>query len=293
MAGDVVVLCASIDAGKSQKGVHAVAGVAFGYDNQAKANAKWERLMDGRVFHMTDLNARRNHFSGISDSEVVGIMKGIVDIIRCHASFIVAVSCQDDLISEPLPNKANRDRDSEEMRNIFRSSYGCLGHICMWKLGKFANQSRPDKKQISYVLEHGDIGQNGLVRFMRHIENSHSPEAEVLRQKYSYNQLRTAEKGQMPGILHASDFIAWEWGRHIERVIDSKSMRKSLQCLIGTNKTFESHHGFTLVGENRFFLRHFNQQNMDRVAAHLRRFIEAESDADMIEAYASWEASRP
>lgn len=291
LAGDIAVLRAGIDAGRSEHGVFAVAGVAFGYDNAVKANAKWDRLMDGRIFHMTDLNARQGDFAGIQDDEVHAIMKGMVEIIRSHAKYIVTVSCAEDLISEVLPQEANRGRDSEEMRNLFRSPYGYLCHMCMYGLGKFANQFRPGSKSISYVLESGDRGQKGLIRFVRYIEEA--PHAEILRKSYSYGRLTTTPKDEMDGIFHAADLIAWEWGRHIERFRNGKPMRKSLSNLAGNDRVTDDRHGITLGGENRFMFRHYNERNMDRYVAVMRRIVEASSAVDVDGALAIWDASRP
>src|SRR5688500_4824697 len=99
LAGNVVALRACIDAG-AQQGVFCVAAVAFGYDRARKANNKWSRLMKGRTFHMTDLNARQGEFEGIQNHEVHEIMVGAVEIVREYASFMVAVSCDANLVSE-------------------------------------------------------------------------------------------------------------------------------------------------------------------------------------------------
>ncbi|MCI5073516.1 hypothetical protein [Oricola sp.] len=284
------MLRAGIDAGRSSKGVFAVAGVAFGYDNALKANRKWERLMDGRVFHMTDLNARKRDFSGISDDEVSVVMKGMVEIIRSYASYIVTVSCADDLITEPMPKEANRGRVSEEMLNLLRSPYGFMCHMCMYGLGRFASQRRSAKDSISFILESGDEGQKGLIRFMRYIEGTQ--EADVLRDRYSYGRLFTVQKHEMEGIFHAADFIAWEWGRHVERHSEGKAMRRSLSTLVGNNRTIKGDLGLTLEGENRFFFRHYDERNMDRYVAAMRRVIEARSTVDVDHALAQWDASR-
>jgi hypothetical protein len=109
LSGDVVALRASIDASRRGSGVFALGGVAFGYDRAVKANNEWNRLMNGRTFHMTDLNAREGDFRGISDPEKHRIMVGIVSILRTYASSIVAVSCDDTLILEAFPSVSSGD----------------------------------------------------------------------------------------------------------------------------------------------------------------------------------------
>src|SRR5688500_402918 len=86
LSGEVVALRACIDAG-TQGGVFAVAAVAFGYDRAVKACGKWNRLMKGRTFHMTDFNSRKGEFEGIEDAEVLEIMVGAVGLIRDYSSY--------------------------------------------------------------------------------------------------------------------------------------------------------------------------------------------------------------
>ncbi len=165
LSGDVVALRASIDAStQDDGGVFTVAGVALGFDRAQKANSKWEQLMRGRTFHMTDLNARKKDFREIEDGEVYLIMEGIVGILRRYPSYMVAVSCNADLVRDFLPKDSHNTRVSEEMRNAFRSPYGVMCHLCMHGLGMYIRRAGGGRS-ISYILETGDEGQKGLIRY--------------------------------------------------------------------------------------------------------------------------------
>jgi hypothetical protein len=289
---DVVALRASIDASRLGTGVFSLGGVAFGYDRAVKANAEWERLMKGRTFHMTDLNARKGDFKGISDADKQEIMVGIVSIIKRHASCMVAVSCNDSNISEAFPAATSGDRNSEEMRNAFRSAYGVMCNLCLSALGRMQEEKTSKKgKSISYIFEAGDKGQPGMLRFINFMMDL--PAAERLAESYSMAWFTIATKGQMEGIFHAADFVAWEWSRHVERQLQGKVMRKSLSVLTGETAATPDYFGLTLGSRTKsYFFRHFDNRHIDRFVRSLRELIEARTPGEVDSAEAQWAATR-
>jgi hypothetical protein len=269
-----------------------VGGVAFGYDRAAKANVEWKRLLKGRTFHMTDLNARKGDFKDINDGEVLEIMKGIVRIIRTYASNIAVVSFDERLISEAFPTNSNADRDSEELRNAFRTPYGMLGHLCMSRLGVFSEESgRRDGRDISYILERGDGGQKGLIRFIEYIQKH--PFSDDLLKLYSMSRATVASKNEMDDIFHATDFVAWEWLKHVSRQRVGAPMRKSLSELTGRILAESDYFGLTLgqSGDNYMF-RHYDARHVDRFVRFVRNTIEAATGQEVAAAIQSWEDTR-
>jgi hypothetical protein len=287
-----VALRASVDASRLGNGIFALAGVAFGYDRAVKANNEWNRLMKGRTFHMTDLNARQGDFCGISDDEKTEIMIGIVSILKTHASSIVAVSCDDTLISEAFPSTSSGDRDSEEMRNAFRSPYGVMCHMCLSTFGGIQEERNREKgRDISYTVEAGDRGQPGLIRFINFMMDV--PAAQMLIDLYSMSRVTVATKGQMDGIFHAADFVAWEWSRHVKRHIEGKPMRRSLSELMGESVATPDYYGLTLGSKKQSRrMRHFDNRHIDRFVRLLREIIEAKTSNNVDDAIAQWAATR-
>ncbi|MER9687237.1 hypothetical protein [Mesorhizobium sp. M0139] len=240
---------------------------------------------------MTDLNAREGDFKGISKEEVAEIMKGAVAIVRQHASYIVSVSCNSSLISEQFPTNSNGGRESEEMRNAFRSPYGAMCHLCMWALGERAAMiSR--KPFISYVLESGDEGQKGLVRYAKFVQGE-SIAGRILIDRYSLAELKTSTKADMEGLFHSADLVAWEWAKHVDRQLTGKPMRQSLLALTGKSEAIEDNFGITLKKGSRFLFRYFNEAHVDRYVRVLREMIEAKSSGEVDASLDRWDETRP
>lgn len=224
LSGEVVALRASIDASTRTDGVFTVAGVAFGYERAVKANREWERLMDGRSFHMKDLNNRCNDFHGVDDKEVDRIMKGVVSIVRQYASYVVCISCESDLVADSLPAFSSPDATSRAMLAAFRSVYGFMCHLEMFTLGGLASNGRSSRKRaISYIFERGDKGQKGLKMYLDYIQSIDA--SEPLLDGYSLVREVLTPKDQMEGIFHSSDLVAWEWGKHVGRHRSGTAMR--------------------------------------------------------------------
>lgn len=295
LSGDVVALRAGIDSSLLSSGVMSVAGVSFGYDNARKANAKWERLMKGRTFHMTDLNARRGDFVGISDDEVITIMRGIVEIVNRYASSIVCTSFDAAGISEAFPKLSKENpHDDGGLFGAFRTPYGALLHICMWAMGDIARErSGLNVRQISYVLETGDEGQAGFLRYLNHIMGAVDthPNYRHFVDQYSLYSVTSMPKQQMQSVLHAADLIAWEWGRQVDRQRNDKPMRASLSAVTDGVKSNADYFGLTLKSDRMFF-RHYDVRHANRIAKFYRMAIEAQNDDGLHAALTQWAETR-
>lgn len=279
LSGDVVALRACIDAG-AQGPVFCVAAVAFGYDRAVKANREWEKLLKGRTFHMTDLNSRHGDFEGIERDEVNAIMRGTVEIIREYASFIVAVSCDADLVADSLPVTASRHPDMEHLLAAFKSTYGLMCHLAMTAVGTRANPDNTRKGQnISYVFERGDDGQRGLRKYLEFLGDE--PYHDLFLNGYSHNRSTVADKDDIEGVFHASDLIAWEWARHVGRHNDGDPMRKSLAEIVGNLPAVMDEHGLTVSDGNRIFLRHFVPKSIGMLAGYFRDMLAATTLEEM------------
>lgn len=285
LSGEIMALRACIDAG-TQDGVFSIAAVAFGYERAVKANAAWERLLKGRTFHMTDLNARQGEFEGIGVDEVHDIMVGTIAIIRKHASYAVAVSCDATMIADSLPILTAKHADTEAMLSAFKSAYGFMCNFAMSALGRRANNNRPGR-QISYVFERGDEGQSGLRRFLAFLGDE--PHHRLFLDGYSLDRETVADKKSIEGIFHSSDLLAWEWARHVGRHRRKKPMRKSLAELARHHAAASDEYGITLSAGRPFFCRHLSRERLD---AYLKFFRENLSATTVEEARAAFDRYR-
>lgn len=295
LSGEVVALRAGIDAGRSGSGVYAVAGVAFDYRRAKKANKQWQRLLDGRTFHMTDLNARKGDFEGIDDRDKSHIMHGIVKIIRNNASYITCTSYDDILIAEKFPKDSNSVKAADKpLYKAFKTKYGPMIHMCMWALGDFANGGTNSGNHISYVLEAGDEGQGGFIEYIQNLLNNtrSQPVYKYVLEQYSLSRLTSTPKEEMEGIFHAADFVAWEWARYVEHQRQNLPMRKSLQALTDKAPALADYYGLTLGDKGRIFCRHYAERHANRLVRFLRETAEAKSEADLHAANAHWAETR-
>jgi hypothetical protein len=271
LSGDVVALRACVDAG-TQDGVFSVAAVAFGYDRAVRANGEWERLLKGRTFHMTDLHSRKGEFKDIQDDEVHTIMVGTVRIIRQYASYVVAVSCDASQVADGLPVVSEKHPDMENLLAALRSPYGFMCHIAMTGLGMRANNNGPGR-QISYVFERGDDGQKGLRRYLEYLGDE--PHHLMLLDGYSFSRLTVADKDKIEGVFHASDLLAWEWARHVDRHKNGKPIRRSLAELAGRASAHPDVYGMSLINGRTFFCRHFSYERLAALAEYFRESLAA------------------
>ncbi len=292
LSGCLVALRACIDHSTKLSGVFSIAGVTFGYDRAVKAHRKWERILDGRTFHMTDLNAREGDFKGISDSEKHQIMVGTIDIIRQYASHVVAVSCDAELVADHLPTIARGNQDNQQMLAAFRSPYGYMCHLTMTALGGKANRSgRQSRRQISYIFERGDEGQKGLMRYLEFLQEGPEDRG-IFLDSYSLASETVTPKDKMEGIFHAADLVAWEWGKHVERQRKNLPERKSMAALFGGNTALvESKHGQTLSNAEKCYFRHFRPEKLQHTLRFFRSALVAQSRDEVWAEFRAWEES--
>jgi hypothetical protein len=285
-----MALLASIDASLSKSGILSVAGVSFGVDRAARGNTKWKRLMDDRVFHMTDLNARRGSFEGLSPEEVTSIMHGIVALVRDYASHVVAVSCDVSAISETLPKLRNNSVQTDRLLgSAFRLPYGLMLHLCMYAMGRFANVRSLGRCSISYVLESGDEGQAAFASYINQLLEQ--PEFRM-HERYSLSRLAIKTKGEMPSILHAADLVAWEWGRDVERRRREQPTRKSFLAVANQERSVPDYFGLTLSDRSRHFFRHYEERHVDRLVRFVRELASSATSQDVDKALGEWAKTR-
>lgn len=284
--GETLALRACIDAGRSKDGVFSVAGVAFGYDKAVKANAEWNRLLNGRIFHMTDLHNRKRDFEGIDADEVDKIMLGIVAIIRKYAAHVVVVSCDLTLLTETFASTKN----NEVITTAFRSPYAAMLHICMWAMGRFANEHSKGRRAISYVLESGDEGQPAFVSYIQ--RSMAEPVFRSQLDHYSLSTLTSKPKEQIDGVFHSADFFAWEWARQVERQKKTLPMRKSFSVVTEQGQSNSDYFGLTLSDRRKNFFRHYDERHVNRWVRFLREGLGAKTSEGVDEAINQWTATR-
>lgn len=289
LSGEVVALRACIDAGTSKAGTLSVAGVAFGYGRAVKANAEWNRLLKGRTFHMTDLHNRKEDFEGIDDEEVEKIMRGVVAIIRKHASHVVAVSCDLNLLTEKF-SKISNDDYGRFLERAFRSPYTVMLHLCMWGMGRFANNHSKGRREISYVLESGDEGQLAFINYVQWLMTQ--PMHGDQLNHYSLSRLTTAPKDQIEGVFHSADFVAWEWARQVERQKQTLPMRKSFSIVTEQGRSNPDYFGLTLSDRQKNFFRHYDERHANRWVRFAREGLGAKTSSQFEEAVSHWERTR-
>jgi hypothetical protein len=119
------------------------------------------------------------------------------------------------------------------------------------------------------------------------------PTGRLVTELYSMSRFTTATKGQMEGIFHAADFVAWEWSRHVERQLRGDVMRKSLSELTGQSEATPDYFGLTVGSKTKsHLLRHFDNRHVDRFVRYLREIIEARTQGDVDSATTQWAATR-
>jgi len=219
------MLRAYFDASQRNSGVFSVAGVAFGVDRAKKADSAWRAAFDGRRLHMADLHARKGEFDGISLEDADRYCRSAVAIINRFASFVVAVSCDIEEVNRLRPS--GPPFDAHDIMNSHRSAYNSCLHWIMTLLG--GTIGRDDQQRVQYWFELGDEFQGASRRFLADINEPHM---EKLRRSYCYNSDAFVSKADAP-LFDAADFVAWEWGKHVDRLRAGQHVRPSLIALMG------------------------------------------------------------
>jgi hypothetical protein len=233
--GTIFMLRAYFDASQRESGVFSVAGVAFGVDRARKADREWRLAFDGRRLHMADLHARKGDFEGISAEDAGRYCRSAVEIITRYASVVVAVSCDVEEV-ERLRPKGDRF-DSHQMTDSVRSSYNCGLHWTMMALGGILGR---DCQKVQYWFERGDKFQGASRRFLETLNN---PDTESLRLAYCYGSDAFVSKADAP-LFDAADLVAWEWGKHIDRIRAGQPVRPSLVALMGDQCVVDGKPGY-------------------------------------------------
>ena len=218
------MLRAFFDASTRATGAYTVAGLAFGADRAKKAERAWRSLMGARIAHLTDLHARRGAFAKLTCEQAGDLLKSQVKIIREHASFGVAISCDLKEIEKLLPNSAAKG--SEPLLDGFRWPYAVCCHLAMHTLGRMASQNGKGAG-IAYIFEAGDQHHGESKKFI-----DHALAAGPMRAVYQCRSHSFLEKSDAR-MLETSDVFAWEWAKHIDRLKEGKSARPSLRELVG------------------------------------------------------------
>ncbi|KRB23825.1 hypothetical protein ASD99_29510 [Mesorhizobium sp. Root695] len=237
---------------------------------------------------MTDLHNRKKDFEGIDDDEVDKIMLCVVAIIRKYAANVVAVSCDLTLLTEPFPMTSN-SRD-EFLTTAFRSPYAAMLYICMWAMGRFANNHSKGRREISYVLESGDAGQPAFVSYIQGLMAE--PKFGSQLDHYSLSALTSKSKDQIEGVFHSADFFAWEWARQVERHKKTLPMRKSFSIVTEQGQSDSDYFGLTFSDRRKNFFRHYDERHLNRWVRFLREGLGAKTSDDLDEALNQWTATR-
>ncbi|GIK86562.1 MAG: hypothetical protein BroJett026_20430 [Betaproteobacteria bacterium] len=232
--GTILMLRAYFDASQRDSGVFSVAGVAFGVDRAKKADREWRSAFDGRRLHMADLHARKGEFDGITAEDAGRYCKAAVQIINRYASVVVAVSCDVDEVERLRPK--GPEFDSHQIIDSARSSYNCGLHWTMMALGGILG----DGQRVQYWFERGDRFQGASRRFLETLNN---PDYERLRHAYCYGSDAFVDKADAP-LFDAADLVAWEWGKHIDRVRAEQPVRPSLIALMGDQCVVDGKPGY-------------------------------------------------
>lgn len=198
-----------------------VAGYGFLPREAIAFSEEWGRLLGGRVFHMTDLNARQGEFMGVSNAEVDAIMRQGVAIINKSVVIGVAAAC-----------------DLSEMHSLaprwirgFGHAYPLCCYVCMASLGSFLDELGLNET-INYIFEAGHRAQAEANDLLDRMDA-------YTRTRCHYRSHAYYDKNDARP-LQAADLLAWEIAKiHDEICIQRKSQprkRKSLEAMLQGNK---------------------------------------------------------
>jgi len=218
----IVVLRAFLDASRRDSGVLCVAGFAFGIDRAKKAEREWRAALSGKRCHMTDLHSRRADFAEFTAAQAGDLLKSLVSITRRHYSCAVAVSVDIETADRHLPKRSTDD--SKVLLDGFRRPYSACLWFAMSALRKLARAKGTDG--IAYIVESGDQYQTEASRFLSHCSSDEAMKEDLLLRSYNVLDKRDSR------LLESADVLAWEWARHVERMLEGKPTRPSLSALL-------------------------------------------------------------
>ncbi len=217
------MLRAYSDASNLETGTFCVAAIAFGEDRAKKAERAWRGLMGERIAHITDMHARKKAFADLSANDADTIIRGQVQIIREHASFGIAVSCDKSELAKILPKIA--EKDSLSLLDGFRMPYATCCHLAMHTMGRISAQNGR-AAGIAYMFEKGDDHQSQSANFIECAVRDQSMKAVYQYKSHGYFEKKDAR------LMEAADLLAWEWARQIDRSRNGKHVRPSLRHML-------------------------------------------------------------
>jgi hypothetical protein len=270
--GMVVMLRAYFDASRRTSGVSCVAGVAFGIDRAKKAERQWRSIFGDAGCHMTELHARKGHFAGISDGEADALCRAAIRTINEHASLISVVSCDVDEVDRLSPKSATAD--SELLLDSARSAYNCGLHWTMGAMGSLLNHQ---DQRVQYWFERGDNFQGAARRLMAALND---PKVESLRRFYCYGSYAFVANADAM-LFDAADVVAWEWGKHIERLRQGKAARPSLAALMNDDPCVVNGQPFCRTATR--YANHYTGPALERFFSKMTQVMRATS-ADEVRA---------
>ncbi len=274
-SGFVMALRAYFDASvREPSNLICVAGVAFGLQSAKKANSEWQSLFKNKICHMTDLHARRGEFEGISREEASSYLVEAVKIIKSHMAFAGIASFDMNELKEHLPSDAVR-KHAKKMKMGFETPYALACHAAMFSLAYNTTNS------IHYVFELGDKGQPGAKKYLEFIGEQEGPIAEA----YRVGSLAYAKKESAHLLLGASDILAWEWGKDVERAKKNSGsdMRRSLAEILSNKPVLTLPSGAHLVRTDKFECQHFTGEKFQSILDQMGELLSSK-DFEEVEA---------
>ncbi|EWS64935.1 hypothetical protein Y695_01820 [Hydrogenophaga sp. T4] len=238
--GVAVLLVAYFDASARESDMFSVAGVAFEADKAQAASERWTELWGETRCHMTDLHAGRsrpgNPFTGWSNEKASDYLKRSVEIINDHVSYVVATSCR---VGDIASLKLEAVPDAERYLDAFKSAYPLCLQLSMSALVGLMDKAE-DPSNIAYFIERGDIDQGAAVRFL---DSSTSQKASIsdpaIKDHYRHDSHVFIRK-ESSRLFEMVDIVAWEWAKHMDRLIEGKGMRPSLRAILGKGLSGET-----------------------------------------------------
>ncbi len=195
--GLALILQAYFDESEREDGTFCVAGYVF-FPAEAKTFEKeWSRLFGDRIFHMTDLAARRGEFSDLDQDEADRYIKGAVKLVRRRTVYGGAVALNMNELSTMPPI---------EQRG-FRTAYSICCYLVALGVAQWARKQ--SISSIAYFFEAGNRHEAEANEFMRAIGDS-----PYFRERFGRTSYTFADKGSVRA-LEAADLFAWELAKQV------------------------------------------------------------------------------
>ena len=208
---------AYFDESEQKDGTFSVAGYCYFPPKAKKLVKKWEQILEGRIFHATDMNSNWGEFEGLDKESSSKMYKDLIATLVEHAEFGIAMSVNPREVTAKWPKLDG-----------FRTAYAICCYMVIGRISAFLDD-QGIKSRVAYIFESGHKHQNETERVMNSIK---------LREGFHYLSHSFASKKDAP-LLQTADLLAWEWTKcssetGFPRTIENpkRSMRKSLQRLL-------------------------------------------------------------